>query len=191
MNLDELKKLATQAGLKYWVDPDRPVLMMRFSRLFGSFQVVVPLELDGRFLQFRTLEYQSCPSDHPHLEAVLRVLGGLNYRLRLTKFGWDPNDGEIVGYADLWLEDGTVTQKQFRAMLECLLSGIDVHYPRIAKTIETGTDPGDLSREEIAKKLEEKLAQVAGQASGQLPDPLREVLERLKGKKPDEGPREV
>jgi hypothetical protein len=188
MTLDELKGLATEAGLKYWVDPDRPVLMMYFSRLFGQYQVVVPLELDGRFLQFRTLGYQSCPSNHQHLSAVLRVLGELDSRLRLTKFGWDPNDGEIVGYADLWLEDGTVTQQQFRGMLECFLAGIDVHYPRITQTIETGTDPGDLRPEDIAKKLEEKMAE---QAPGRLPGPLREVLERLKGKKPDEGPEEV
>ena len=182
MTFEELKKLAEGEDLKYFVAPDRPTLMMGIGGLNGSYQIVVPLELDGRFLQFRTLGYQSCPSDHPHLEAVLRVLGELDYKLRLTKFGWDPSDGEIVGYADVWLEDGTLTQKQFSGILHCFVPGIDLNYPRITKTIETGTDPGELRPEDIL-----------GAASG-LPPELRTVLERLTGKKPSEepeGPEEV
>ena len=70
MTFEELKKLAEGEDLKYFVAPDRPTLMMGIGGLNGNYQIVVPLELDGRFLQFRTLGYQSCPSDHPHLEAV-------------------------------------------------------------------------------------------------------------------------
>ncbi len=176
MTFDELKKLAEGAGLTYFVAPDRPMLMMGFGGLNGHYQVVVPLELDGRFVQFRTLRYQYCPSDNPHLEAVLRVLGELDYQLRLTKFGWDPSDGEIAAYADVWLEDGTITQKQFSGILGCFLPGIDFNYPRITKTIETGTDPGELKPEDIV-----------GAASG-LPPKLRAVLERLTGKKAGEEP---
>jgi hypothetical protein len=182
MTFDELKQLAEGEGLHYFVAPDRPTLMMGFGGLYGRYQVVVPLELEGRFLQFRTLSYQSCPADHPHLEAVLRLLGALDYQLRLTKFGWDPSDGEIVAYADVWLEDGTLTQKQFSGILQCYLSGIDFSYPRITKTIETGTDPGELRPEDILS-----------QASG-LPPALREVLERLTGEKAGEepeGPEEI
>ena len=182
MTFEELKKLAEGEGLKYFIDPDRPTLMMGVGGLNGNYQIVVPLELDGRFLQFRTVGYQSCPSDHPHLEAVLRVLGELDYKLRLPKFGWDPADGEIAGYADVWLEDGTLTQKQFSGILHCFVPGIDFNYPRITKTIETGTDPGDVKPEDLIA--------AAGAA---LPPELRTLLEGL-GEKPSEepeGPEEV
>jgi hypothetical protein len=181
MTFDELKKLADGEGLKYFVAPDRPMLMMGFALIHGRYQILVPLELDGRFLQFRTLGYGTCPSDHPHLEAVLRVLMQLDYQLRVTKFGWDPSDGEIVAYADVWLEDGTLTQKQFSGILHCFLPGIDVNYPRITKTIETGTDPGEFRPEDLL-------------AAAGLPPELRAVLEGLAGRKPPEepeGPEEI
>jgi hypothetical protein len=141
ITLDELKSLADRQGLKYFLAPDRPAIAMGFTGLNGSYQVLMMVELDGRFIQFRTLGYGHCPSGHPHLEAVLRVLGALDYKLRLTKFGWDPTDGEIVGYADLWLEDARLTQQQFTTMLNAFLPAIDMGHVRIAKTLETGVDP--------------------------------------------------
>ncbi len=65
----------------------------------------------------------------------------MDYRLRVTKFGWDPRDGEIVAYADLWLEDATLTQKQLAAMLRAFLPGIDLGRARITATMATGVDP--------------------------------------------------
>ncbi len=141
VTLDGLKAIADAEGLRYFLAPDRPALLMSFAGLHGPHQVIVLVELDGRFVQFRTLGYGSCPASHPHLEAVLRVLGELDYKLRLTKFGWDPNDGEIVAYVDLWLEDATLTRTQFAAMMRAFLPAIDLARGRIQSTVETGTDP--------------------------------------------------
>lgn len=141
ITLDELKSLADRLGLKYFLAPDRPAIALGFTGMNGSYQVIMKVELDGRFLQFRTLGYDHCPADHPHLEAVLRVIGALDFKLRVTKFGWDPSDGEIVGYADLWLEDAKITQQQFATMLAAYLPAIDLGHARIAKTLETGVDP--------------------------------------------------
>lgn len=141
ITIEQLKSLAEREGLTYFVAPDRPALLANFGGLTGSYQVIILVELDGRFLQLRTLGYGKCPADHPHVDAVLRVLGALDYKYRLTKFGWDPTDGEIVGYADLWLEDATLTQGQFAGMLHALIPAIDQGHARIARTIETGVDP--------------------------------------------------
>ena len=178
MKFDELKNLIEREGLKYFVAPDRPVIMLGMVGIFGRYQMVIPLELDGRFLQFRTVGYLSCPADHAHVDAVLRVLVELNYRLRLTKFGWDPSDGEIAAYADIWLEDGTLTQAQFTRMLQSFIPGIDLNYPRISRTIETGTDPGELKPEDIS-----------GAMPG-LPPALRGLIDRLTGKPSRDRPRE-
>ncbi len=141
IKIDQLKKLAEGQGLKYFLAPDRPALLMGFAGVTGSYQVLMLVELDGRFLQFRTTGYGQCPMGHPNLEAVLRVIGDLDYRFRLAKFGWDPSDGEIVGYADLWLEDATLTPRQFAGMLGAFLPAIDLAHARIGMTLATGVDP--------------------------------------------------
>ena len=141
ITVDQLKKLAEGQGLKYFLAPDRPALLMGFAGVTGSYQVLMMVELDGRFLQFRTTGYGKCPAEHPNLEAVLRVIGDLDYRFRLAKFGWDPSDGEIVGYADLWLEDATLTPRQFAGMLGAFLPAIDLAHARIGMTLATGVDP--------------------------------------------------
>ncbi len=182
MTFEELKQLADGESLKYFTAADTPTLLMNIGGLSGMYQIMVPLELDGRFLQFRTVGYLSCPADNPHLESVLRVLGQLDYKLRVTKFGWDPTDGEIVGYADLWLEDGKVTQAQFSGMIHTFFAGIDLNNPRIAKTIETGVDPGEFDPGDLA---------VDGAG---LPPALKDVLDRLAGQKAgdeSDGPTEV
>jgi hypothetical protein len=175
ITLDDLRTLLTTEGVKYFISPDQPLLSMGFTGLTGQYQMVMSIDLDGRFLQFRTMGYLRCPADHAHLEAVLRVLGHLDYQLRLTKFGWDPADGEIVGYADLWLEDATLGQAQFSAMLHCFLSGIDLNHGRIEKTIETGTDPGPVEP-----------GDVLAAAASRLPPELREAVEKLGKKAEDE-----
>jgi len=141
ISIDKLKDLVKAEGLGFFVDPSRPAILLNFSGHNGAYMVVMIVELDGRFMQFRTVGYGSCPSDHPHLDAVLRVLGEMDYRLRVTKFGWDPKDGEIVAYADLWLEDATLTQKQLASMLRAFLPAIDLGRARLNATMATGVDP--------------------------------------------------
>lgn len=143
IDIDRLRSLVEQEDLKYFLAPDRPAVMMGFGGKFGRYQVVVKVEVEGRFLQCRTVGYLGCPVGHPHLDAVLRLLGEVNYRLRLVKFGWDPSDGEIVGYCDLWVEDGEVTLEMFRAMLRSLLPAIDMTHRRLQAVMETGNDPGE------------------------------------------------
>ena len=120
----------------------------------------------GRFLQVRTVGYLHCPDDHPSIDEVLRVLGHLNFQLRLTKFGWDPSDGEIVAYTDIWVEDGDLTQKQFNALMRSLLPAIDLNYKRLTGTIETGKDPGEVTPESLS--------------GDGLPSKLRTLLEKIK-----------
>jgi len=177
LTLENLKALCEGEKLKYFVDPNRPVVMMGFGGIHGRYQVIVALELEGRFMQVRTIAYLHCPADHPHILPVLKIIGHLDYRLRMTKFGWDPSDGEIVAYADVWLEDGDLTQAQFSALFKSVLPAIDLNYKRLTQTMETGQDPGEVLLpsadapglpaelrallEEIARKEKEKKEQEA------------------------------
>jgi len=178
LTLNGLKKLVEGAGLRYFVAPDRPVIMLGAEGLNGRYQFVISLEDEGKFLQFRTISYLHCPGDHPHLPEVLKVLGSVNYRTRLVKLGWDPNDGEIVGYADIWLVDGAITQDQFTRMLHNFIPAIDLSYPRLTQALEAGKDPGEVDPEEMMRRV------LGGRG---LPGPLRSLLEKLLGKKEPEG----
>jgi hypothetical protein len=143
LTMEELRKLVEGQKLRYFLDPNRDALMLGAAGVNGRYQFVILLEVDGQFVQFRTVGYLHTRTDHPHVHEVLEVLGALNYKLRLVKFGWDPSDGEIVGYADVWVMDGDLTPAQFKRMIGNYLSAIDINYARIKKTMETGKDPGD------------------------------------------------
>ncbi len=165
MTMDRLKELCEGEDLKYFLAPDRPMVMLGFGGINGRFQVIVPIELDGRFIQLRTTSYLHCPADHPSLNAVLAILGSLNYKLRMTKFGWDPTDGEIVAYADVWIEDGDLTQKQFGALFKSLIPSIDFNFKRLSEAIETGKDPGEMTAADIL--------------GGNLPEALRGLIDKI------------
>lgn len=156
LTLAQLEKLVEGEGMRYFRDPTRDALMVGAKGIAGRYQIMILLELEGQFLQFRSMNYQYCPADHKHLKAVLEVLGGLNYRLRLAKFGWDESDGEIVVYADHWIMDGTVTPEQFSRILHNYLPAVDLSNPRIAETMETGEDPGELDPETILRIILEQ-----------------------------------
>ncbi len=177
MDMDSLKRLLDGEGLKYFVDPSRPALLLGFRGLLGRYQFVILLEQEGAFLQLRTIHLARCPADHPHLQEVLKVVGSIDFLIRFVKFGWDPGDGEIVGYGDVCLaKDGTLTQAQFKQILRHYLTALEIGAKRINDTIETGRDPGQFDPVEMAAQ------------KGGLPPQLRTMLERMRKKsKPDAG----
>jgi len=175
LTLEQLRRLADQEKFRYFMDPSRPVLLAGVQGLVGNYQFVMALELEGQFLQFRTMNYLKCPADHPNVGAVLRLIGELDYKLRFVKVGWDPNDGEIVVYGDVWIMDGSLTQQQFSRLLGNYMPALDQNYKRFTQILETGRDPGPMSIEDLLKELP-----VAGG--------LAERLRKLLGTKPSTEP---
>jgi len=154
ITMEQLQKLLDGENYHYLVDPKRPMVMLGVKGINGSYQCFLSIDLDGKFLQFRMIQYASCPVGHPHLPRVLQTLAELNYLKRLVKFAWDSNDGEITAYADIWLEtDGTLTQLQFSSNLQTFLSVADHGYRRIHQAIETGKDPGEATSSEDMSEI--------------------------------------
>ena len=180
LTLDGLKTLLEAVQLQYFIAPDRPNVMLHIQGTFGRYQILILLECNGEFVQFRTIGYLNCPADHRHLSEVLKAIGAMNYIRRLVKFGWDAADGELVAFADLWLMDSTLTLGQFHRMLDNYIGVADQACARISLIMETGKDPGDLPPEEMMREM---------LRSGSLPGPARARLEKLLGKvDPQEGP---
>ncbi len=140
-SLSQLRELLDGEGLRYYLIPDQDGVMLTMIGSDNHYQFKILLEFAGEFLQFRSINNLHCPLGHPHLDAALQVLGELNYRLRLIKFGWDPADGEIVAYADCWIEDAVITQVQFGRMAGAFMSILDDEHPRIKEAIESGVVP--------------------------------------------------
>lgn len=136
--LSELRELLEAEGLRYYLIPDQDGVFLNMKGEYNKHQFKILIELEGNFLQFRSIDYLHCPMDHPNLDATLRVLGEINYRLRLVKFGWDPTDGEIAVYVDLWMMDAVVTQGHFSQMWNIFAQIMDDEYPRLKAAIETG-----------------------------------------------------
>jgi hypothetical protein len=162
LTMTELRKLADARQLKYFVAPEGNRLMLAAKGPNGVFQILMMLEHEGAFLQFRTLDYLTCAADYDNLLPVLKVLGSANFWRRLVKYGWDQSDGEIVAYADIWVMDGTLTQQQFDRNLENFLTEIDIQYARLLKTMATGEDPDAQGSptgmpDELMRKIEELL----------------------------------
>jgi hypothetical protein len=185
LTLEQLKQYLEAQGIRnYFEAPDRPAILAGFQGANGSYQVLVHLEIEGTFLQLRTLNWLRCPPDHPALGELLKAVADINFRRRLVKIGWDPVQGELAAYADVWIEDGTLTPQQFVRMLSVYLPVMDMAYGRLKATMETGRDPGDPS-------LEDLVATATGGgagAGGAVPDKVRRLLDELrkKGAPPEE-----
>jgi len=135
-------------GLRYYLIPDQEGVMLTMKGEENKYQFKILLELDNEFLQFRSIDYLHCPQGHPNLLPTLQVLGEINYRLRLLKFGWDPTDGEIAVYADMWLEDAVITQEQFSRTVNVYMSLLDDEYAKLLAAVESGIGPGGGSTDE-------------------------------------------
>jgi Putative bacterial sensory transduction regulator len=186
MTLDDLKELFEKQGVTYFVAPDpaRPAILATFQGVNGAYQVITHLEVDGTFVQLRTINWLHCPAGHKAVGEVLKAVGDENYQRRLVKIGWDPTDGELVAYADVWVEDGKLTQQQFSRMLSVYLPVMDMAYGRLKKTIDTGHDPGMLSVEDAIRGY---LEGAGGGGGSGLPDKVRKFLDEMhkSGKTPD------
>jgi len=170
ISIQDLRKLVDATGLRYFLDPSQDALLLQVTGIFGSYQMVLLSQLEGRFLQFRSVALLTLPPDHPHKAAVL---AGINFLKRHVKFGWNARSGEIVAYADTWVVDATVTQQQFQQALQLYFQIVDMAFARIQECMESGKDPGEFDPS----------------SPGPLADKLRKALEGLAsggGSKPDD-----
>lgn len=178
--LDELSEMAKEFGLNFFADPTRQALVFGATGKYGRYMVCAHLELDGQFLQLRTLNYHDCPRKHPNQSVMLEVLGERNFRRRLVKYGWDPRDGEIAGYADLWIMDGDVTYEQWERMLNNFLSALDLDFRMFDAAIRDGIIPlEDDEDEDVPAPTTELGGDEPGQA-GHESQALRDLIELLR-----------
>ena len=92
----QLQELVKNENVHYFIAPDRPVVRFGIRGMFGQYEIVISLQDDGKFIQFRTVGYLNCLANNANLNAVLQTLATINFTKRLVKYAWDSSDGEIV-----------------------------------------------------------------------------------------------
>lgn len=144
---ETVKGYLDRIGVRYMEvsSGDPAVLLAHMAGEHGAYTTSIQIEEEGTFVQFRAPKLAVCRKSHANIDTVLQVLGAINYRYRFLKLGWDPSDGEIAGYGDMWLMDGTVTFDQFHRSFFGFLSALDDAYRRVQMAIFTGKDADDES----------------------------------------------
>jgi len=144
INLSQLEDLIKANGLKYFKDEEHKLLILPFRRRMGNaIQILIRIDSEGQFLQLRSNDLPSL-SHSPNL-LVLRDLAALNYQNRWIKFGFDPSDGEVVAYGDMWVMDGHVTVQQIGRMVQNFVGCLDGAISQIRNQLSVDRFGADMS----------------------------------------------
>ena len=160
MESTELRHLLEECGLKCIDGRDSNLLgLLEFNG--EKIPLVIACEADGMVVKLRTFELLSAPAAS-YRRALLSALLEINYRVKLVKFGFSPEDGEVSACIDLPLSGARLTQKQVDRCLRQMRRTLAAHLPRLREIVITGIDPGlggggSLDRTDVAEILEEAI----------------------------------
>ncbi len=97
---------------------------------------------DGVMFQLRTVGLHQ-DKEQQHALAVQRLLLGLNRRYKLVKFAYDPTDGEVVAWVDVFVGKARLTAVQVQRCISTFRSVVLPQRERIRALARTGEDPGE------------------------------------------------
>jgi len=141
ITIDQVTQALDEASLKYHRVDDTHVLL-GFRGQHVTLHVVLSLQEDGEYVELRTVQWTSCPADHPGFEQVVDELTRQNLRLRLLKFGWDRGDGEITAEACIPLEDNrSLPTSQLQGLVMGIFALCDEVMPNIERYLKKRGGP--------------------------------------------------
>ncbi len=141
VTFEELKAVAEGTELPFVCDPERQLLL--FAGLGSDeriYHLLVKWVENGEALYFRVPFLAVVPQEHPMFGKVLTVLMTENDRVKIGRFCYDPDDGEIYLDWFLPLEDAPVTNQQLERCLKTLFALADEVKGRLEHLLETGED---------------------------------------------------
>lgn len=149
VSFDELKSSLETTNLKFLCDQEKETILVVSSGCNGVYHLILRRVEDGEGLLLRVQGLAIARSDHPFKAKVLETLLTENHRVKIGRFCYDPNDGEVYLDWFLPLEDGTVTSQQLKRCIIALFHLADEMMPRLRRLLELGED---LPPEEIGVK---------------------------------------
>ena len=143
VNLEQLEGFFVEAGLKYRLEEAGHLLTgfatASYEHADGRAGVAVAVSVseDGELVEFIApglYDARQCRDPGKLFQALLDI----SLRTKLVRFEHDPDDGEIRCTVSYPVEDGSLTRRQFRRMLEVIPRTIDRWHPVIRLAIEQG-----------------------------------------------------
>ncbi len=107
---------------------------------------------DGTMFQLRTVGLFR-DGDRDNTLAVQSLLLDLNRRYKMVKFVYDPTDGEVVAWVDVYLGQGELTSVQVDRCLTTLSTVALPQRDRIRTMATTGEDTGEASPSPVPSPL--------------------------------------
>jgi len=143
INLERLEGFFVEAGLKYRLE-DAGHLLTAFATEHyehadgrRGVAVAVTVSDDGELLEFtapRLYDARRCRDPGRLFQALLDI----SMRTKLVRFEHDPDDGEIRCTVAFPVEDGGLTRRQFRRLLEAIPRAVDRWHAVIRLALEEG-----------------------------------------------------
>jgi len=143
INLERLEAMFVEAGLKYRREDAGHLVTSFATSTYDNedgrrgMAIAVTVSENGEFLEFTAprLYDARCTRDPGRLfQALLNV----TMRTKLVRFEHDPDDGEIRCTVSYPVEDGGVTPRQFRRLLEAIPKAVDRWHPVFRHAINEG-----------------------------------------------------
>lgn len=141
--VEQLEAFLVEAGLKYRLE-DAGHLLTGFATStytngegIRGVAITVAVSEDGEFLEFTApnlYEGRGCREPGKLFKALLDI----TMRTKLVRFEHDPKNDTIHASVTFPVEDGTLTRKQFRRMLEAIPKALDRWHPVIRRAIDQG-----------------------------------------------------
>ncbi len=169
ITIDQVTRALDGASLKYRRVDDTHVLL-GFRGENVTLHVVLSLQEDGEYVELRTVQWASCPADHPHFHEVVDELTRQNLRLRLLKFGWDRDDGEITAEACIPLEDNrSLPTSQLQGLVMGIFALCDEVMPNIERHLQKRRGPSRPAPPPAASPAGAKLRRSGSDSPGNPP----------------------
>lgn len=155
MNRSQVAQLLEAQNISYQCPSDQEtVILTRFNNMNAKIGVI--FFCTGDSIKVRTHNLMICQPDDPHFEHVLHLINDINRELRFVKLSVDLSDGEVIGEADIWLEDQELSSAQLRTCLANFILGLDTIYPRLQRVINRKEPWDQWNFEESAQELQRK-----------------------------------
>lgn len=145
----DIKNLLNGLGKRYFSNDDHDMIMLPCRCGSRTVHVVLQLQNDGRFLQLISSDFTLAAKDAPNAGAVFEEMLAMNFETKFIKIGRDPSDSKVVGYGDLWVEDGELTEQQLDRMLGNFVSGMSEAQQRLEAAAATGKTARDRQFDEL------------------------------------------
>lgn len=157
INLEQLEAMFVEAGLKYRLEEEGHLLTGFATTSYENedgrrgVAIAVSVSEDGEFLEFTAPRlYDARRGRDPG--RLFQALLDITMRTKLVRFEHDPEDGEIRCTVSYPVEDGGLTRRQFRRMLEAIPKAVDRWHPVIRRVLDEGVVDLSAALERAATK---------------------------------------